>query len=335
MLSYAFQELRKNIYEEIASERFDEIHDLFAEIMFRGVSAQLKHGLLRSYVSNEEELRTLRGKLDMSSTIQLYSRGVKKLSCEYDEYSENNVFNQILKTTMTMLVRHDHVKPERKMSLRKLLPFFAGVDTIELHSIKWSSFRFDRNSKSYQMLLYLCYFIIDNALLTTDAGRFKMNTFSDEHMCRLFEKFVLEYFRKHHPEFNACAKQIEWNVIEEETSMNILPILQTDICLTIGERTLIIDTKYYSKPMQVNYGKHSIHSQNQNQILTYVLNHDRVHSGKTDGMLLYAKTQDELQPDGQMKWHDGNTIYYRNLNLYQDFNGIKSQLESLVSLYRE
>lgn len=32
MLTYAFQELKQNNYEEIAGEEFDEIHDLFAEI---------------------------------------------------------------------------------------------------------------------------------------------------------------------------------------------------------------------------------------------------------------------------------------------------------------
>lgn len=149
-------------------------------------------------------------------------------------------------------------------------------------------------------------------------------------MCRLYEKFVLEYYRKHHPEFKACAKQIKWNIIEEETSTEMLPILQTDIYLTIGERTLIIDTKYYSKSLHSHYDKHTIHSHNQNQILTYVLNHDRNHTGKTDGILLYAKTQEEFQPEGQMKWHDGNMIYYRNLNLNQDFDGIKQQLENLV-----
>ena len=146
----------------------------------------------------------------------------------------------------------------------------------------------------------------------------------------------MEYYRKHHPEFNASAKQIAWNVDKEETSMDILPILQTDIFLTLGERTLIIDTKYYSKNHQTYFDKSTIHSHNQNQILTYVLNHDRNHTGKTDGLLLYAKTQEEFQPNGQMKWHDGNMIYYRNLDLNQDFKGIQQQLEDLIklSLYR-
>ena len=38
MLTYAFQELKQNNYEEIAGEEFDEIHDLFAEILLRGIS---------------------------------------------------------------------------------------------------------------------------------------------------------------------------------------------------------------------------------------------------------------------------------------------------------
>lgn len=332
MLSYAFQELRKNNYEEIAGEEFEEIYDLFAEILARGVSSQLKQGLHRTYVPREDDLTTLRGKLNMPSTIRFFSCGVKRLSCEFDEYSENNVFNKILKTTMLLLASNDGVKPERKKALRKLLPFFANVEKIDLRSIKWSTFRFDRNSKTYQMLLYLCYFIIDNILLSTERGEYKMHTFSDEHMCRLYEKFVLEYYRRHHPEFNACAKQVSWNVVREETTMGMLPILQTDIFLTLGERTLIIDTKYYSKTLQTNFEKQTIHSNNQNQILTYVLNHDRDHTGTTDGMLLYAKTQEEFLPNGQMKWHDGNMIYYRTLDLSQDFDGLKQQLENIVKL---
>ena len=48
MLAYAFQELRHNNYAEIAGEEFEEIHDLFAEILIRGISFQLKQGLHRA-----------------------------------------------------------------------------------------------------------------------------------------------------------------------------------------------------------------------------------------------------------------------------------------------
>ena len=46
MLAYAFQELRQNNYAEITGEKFDDIYDLFAEIIARGISYQLKTGAL-------------------------------------------------------------------------------------------------------------------------------------------------------------------------------------------------------------------------------------------------------------------------------------------------
>lgn len=38
MLAYAFQELKSNSYEYVGAENFERIHDLFAEILYRGMS---------------------------------------------------------------------------------------------------------------------------------------------------------------------------------------------------------------------------------------------------------------------------------------------------------
>lgn len=65
MLTYAFQELRRNNYEKIAGEDFDNIYDLFAEILACGISYQLKQGLHRDYVQYNDTLSALKGKLDI------------------------------------------------------------------------------------------------------------------------------------------------------------------------------------------------------------------------------------------------------------------------------
>ena len=333
MLSYAFQELRKNTYESISTEKFDNIYDLFSEIIAKGVSQQLKQGLHRSYIEKQDSIPTLRGKLNLPDTIRHKVNQRQLLECEFDEYSPDNLFNQILKSTVLLLISSTDVKPERKKLLRKILPLFSDIQETDLKTVKWRNLRFDRNSKTYQMLLYLCYFVVQELLLTTDEGKFKQQKFSDDRMCRLFEKFVLEYYKKHHPEFKPSAKQIEWNLDKEKSpGINLLPLLKTDVFLTINDRTLIIDTKYYSKMMSEYYDKKSIAAHNQHQIFTYVVNHDRKHEGKTDGMLLYAKTQEEIQPDDMVTVSDGNRLYYKNLDLNQDFEGIKSQLESFVEI---
>ena len=92
MLTYAFQELKQNNYEEIAGEEFDEIHDLFAEILLRGISFQLKQGLHKEYISCHGSLSTLKGKLDICGTVNNLMRKQQKIDCEYDELSENNKF---------------------------------------------------------------------------------------------------------------------------------------------------------------------------------------------------------------------------------------------------
>lgn len=331
MLTYAFQELRQNNYEDIEGENFDDIQQLFAKILIKGVSCQLKQGIYKEYVLKEDSLPTIKGKLDVRRTMQnIFSKKIK-MSCEFDELSENNIFNQIIKTVICKLISHANVKKEQKAKLRNLMMFFDNVDMIDIHTIKWNTLVFDRNNKSYQMLLYVCYFLTENILMTTEEGKFKMKTFTDEHLCRLFEKFVLEYYKAKHPEYKANAAQIGWNIDKDVSTTNILPIMQTDILLTINEeRTLIIDTKYYSHTMQVQYNKATIHSNNLYQIHTYVMNKDKDHKGHVDGMLLYAKTDEDIVPDGVMKLNDGNRIFFRTLDLNVPFDIIERQLEDVI-----
>lgn len=332
MLAYAFHELRQNNYAEIEGETFDNIYDLFAEILARGISYQLKQGLYREYVARNEPMQTVMGKIDINGSIAQRMRNSQRIACNYDELSENNTYNQILVTTATILIRHSDVKKEKKSQLKKLMLFFQHVQPMDIRSIRWNTLRFDRNNRNYRMLLYLCYFIVSEWLMTTEEGKYRMREFSDEHMCRLFEKFVLEYYKKHHPETKANAAQIGWNIVEEDTDTSALPIMQSDVLLSSGKRTMIIDTKYYGKSMQKQFDKHTIHSQNLFQIHTYVTEYDKDHEGNVDGMLLYAKTQEEIVPDGQMRHRNGNTIYFRTLDLNEDFEGIKEQLDGFVEL---
>ena len=120
MLSYAFQELRQNNYEKIASEDFEHIHDLFAEILSRGIAYQLKQGLKRDYVSKHETLPTLKGKLDIDGSVRNLAARKRLLDCDYDELSVDNIFNQIVKTTALLLIKHGEVSKERKGTYQPL-----------------------------------------------------------------------------------------------------------------------------------------------------------------------------------------------------------------------
>ena len=332
MLAYAFRDFRFNMFEDICGENFEDTHNLFAEILIRCVSSQLKQGLYKTYVSQEGALPVIRGRIDMLKTYVIQQSNPYRAFCNYDELSVNNPYNQVVKTTLQYLAKCSDVDENRKQTIRQLIRFFTLIDPIDMASVRIEQFRFDRNNQNYQFLVYICLFIFKELLMTTKEGPYKLRTLSDDQIARLFEKFVLEYYRRHHPETKPRAAQVKWDVIDEESSTGILPTMQTDIMLTIGDRTLIIDTKYYNLTLQSKFDRDKIHSANLYQIYAYVNNYDVGHTGMVNGMLLYAKTQDDPCLDDKRTLRDGNVIYFKTLDLNRDFKEIANQLESILQL---
>ena len=333
MLAYAFRVLKQSNYSKVATENFENIHNLLAAILSKGVSQQLKQGLYREYIDKCDELTVLRGKLNIRGTINNRVQNKQRLSCEFDELSEDNIFNQILKLTATMLIKNHNVEPEYKFELKKYLLHFGNVSDISVSAINWSTLRFQRNNQSYKMLINICYLVIDGLLLSTQNGEYNMATFiDDQHMHSLYESFIREYYRYHYGnEVSVSASFVGWDVPEGSEGIELLPKMKTDITLQKGEKTLIIDAKYYSHTMQHHFDSNTFHSANMYQIFTYVKNFDKEQTGNVSGMLLYARTNEAIQPDNDYVI-GGNKISVKTLDLNCDFGVIKGQLDTIINL---
>ncbi len=331
MLSYAFEAMKQSNEKELAGEEFDNLHNLLSRILSKGISYQLKQGLHREYINKAENLTVMRGKIDMNGSIKNKMARNRSLFCEYDELSENNLFNQILKSTVILLLRHGEVSADNKSNLKKELLFFSNVDEIDLSLIRWHALRFSRNSQNYRMLISICQLIAEGLLLTTNDGDFHLANFFDEkNMHSLYEKFILEYYIKEYPALNADASQISWALDDGIGTM--LPLMRSDITLTIGNKTLIIDAKCYTNTTQTYHDTHKLHSNNLYQIFTYVKNkaasiQDENHS--VSGMLLYARTESEIQPNNSYKM-SGNDIHVKTLNLNCEFREIARELNKIA-----
>ena len=330
MLSYAFKVLNEQDYKSIETEQFHNVAELCAAILSKGVSLQLKRGLGREYICETEELSSPRGKLDISESIKTQSMQRKKLVCTFDEFSTNSYMNRIIKTTMLILLK-SKISTARKKEVRKLLVFFGEVDELDAHTINWN-IRYNRNNQTYQMLVSICYLVIKGLLQTQSDGTTKLMDFLDEQrMHHLYEKFILEYYRKEFPQISANASQIPWKL--DDGVGDMLPVMQSDIMLTYAGKTLIIDAKYYSQTLQQQYDRYSIHSGNLYQIFTYVKNKEAEISEQehdsVSGMLLYAKTDAEVYPENEYRM-SGNKIEVRTLDLSGDFDSIKKQLNYIA-----
>ena len=331
MLAYAFSVLNKPKYRALAAEDFDNAAELCAAILERGVSLQLKRGLGQEYVNRTEARSSLRGAIKVTESVKSQAIWRRQLVCSYDEFSVDTTMNRVIKATVALLVRSD-ISKARKKSLKKLMVFFADVREIDLHTVDWNM-RYDRNNRTYRMLMAVCWLVVKGLLQTQSDGTTRMMDFFDEQrMSRLYEKFILEYYRREHPRLNASASFIDWAL--DDGVAEGLPAMRSDITLSGRGTVLIIDAKYYTSTMQSNFDKRSVHSGNLYQIFAYVKNKqvaleqagERV---EVSGMLLYAATDEDIQPDFAYRM-SGNRISATTLDLDRPFEEIRAQLDGIA-----
>lgn len=331
MLAYAFQVLHEQGYKDVTTEDFENTAELLSAILCRGVSVQIKRGLCRQYITNEEPLGSPRGKIEISESIKTQAVRKKQLVCAYDEFSVDAYTNRIIKTTMVLLLRAN-ISKARKKELRKLLIFFDEVNILDTHGINWD-IQYDRNNQTYRMIIAICQLVIKGLLQTTADGSTRIMDYADDQtMAKLYEKFILGYFQREHPDIKAYSPQIAWQVTDGYRSL--LPTMQSDIVISNKRtrKTLIIDAKFYSHNMQMKapYMTQTHHSGNLYQIFTYVKNWNAEPDETVSGMLLYARTDDAVQPDNDYQM-SGNQISVKTLDLNNDFSVIANTLDLIAA----
>ena len=330
MLAYVYTDLIQRDYKDIEVQVFDNVGDILAVILFKTVSKQIKRGLIKEYVEDKGELETLKGRINIGESIKLKINNKNKLYCEFDRLSINNYLNSIIKTTMKVLILSKDISYQNKKNLKKLMVLFSDVDVIEINKIRWRNIKYNKSNTNYIGIINICYLVLSDLLLSTDDGQYRLaRFFSENKMYNLYEKFVLKYYQKHYPNLNPRASKIKWNL--DDVSHEFLPEMKTDITLKNKDSVLIIDTKYYEKSMQTIdlYNSRTIHSNNLYQIFTYVKNRDIDKSGKVSGLLLYAKTNESIIPNGEYMM-SGNKIMVKTLDLNIEFKFIAQSLNKIA-----
>ena len=333
MLAYAFRAIKAKSISRVGRENFDNLHDLLAEILIRGMNSQIKRGLHQDYLSRTEELSTVRGRIDIAQTVNRRAHSRGRVVCNFDEYLPDTPHNQALKSVISLLIRRGNISRARQVSLRRLLPYLEDVALVPPTSVRWDELHYHRANASYRLLLGVCELIVLGLLPNEDDGDMKLESwFSDEAMSTLYERFLREYFVLHHPELSPSAPLIDWAVSDGITSgLHQLPKMRTDLTLRKGANRLIIDAKYYGKSMQTNRfsAKSTVNSANLYQILTYVKNEDVKQTGNVAGLLLYAKTGGFEQPELDVVVQ-GSRIGAQTLDLNKPWVEVRAQLDALV-----
>lgn len=332
MLSYAYQTLGLSEYQRMDVEQFRNVKDLYTEILKVGLPALIRGGLIKDYIRESDKTTVIKGKIDINASIKRNALVDKKLVVLYDEFSEDVLLNQILKATIDYLSKSPEIQKYHRRFFFGLLPYFAEVTEVELNLGLWKKVRYNRQNIRYQFLIDVCRYLYEELLLDESSEEHWLRQVEDEQrLSSLYEKFVFAFYKRE-TDYMVTHPQIPW--ITGNGFTDALPVMQTDIVLKNGNKTLIIDTKFYSENMATKYagGNAKQKSANLYQLFTYINNWIPQDGEVVGGILLYAKTTDEPQPNHHYELN-GNKISVVTLDLNQEFDAIKEELLTHAKSY--
>lgn len=333
MMAYAWEAVDLVEFQNVAAERFDNAADLMAAILVQGISTQLGRGLYREYEPRTESLGTIRGRIDVWRTSTPPASLAGQAICTYEEFTEDTELNRILKATCLRLAGSPAVRLNRRRQLRSLLLPLSNVADADPRQIRWRSLTFHRGNRFYRFLMGVCYMALNDMILSSTDGPIPAGSFRDgQAPNQLYEHFLLNYFKRHHPELHPSAIEVGTSRVNLP---EFVPALFTDVTLSTGRQTLIIDAKCYGHIFSSHYDRRIVLPANINQIFHYVMAaaNERPNQ-QVSGMLLYAKTADEDIESGT--WTEqGHDFEVKLLNLNQPFDHIAADLDGIANTYLE
>ena len=334
MLCYAWNVLEQSDNIFLGSEKFDNIYNLFARIYINGTNSLIKRGFNRYYIQENEATSTIKGKINISDSIKGQTFRNGSMICQFDDFSQDIKLNQIIKTTINILIKSPQLDVDLRNKLLKIRVYFSDIKDIRLSKALFSSLRYNRNNYHYRMLINISELIYYGLITNENDNEFLFSDFiRDNQMAKLYEKFVLNLYKIHLDEnlYKVHSPKLKWNLDEEisEEELSLLPEMRTDIVIEnkVKNTQLIIDTKYYAQTLvSSNWTDiEKIRTAHLFQILAYVNNSN--FTGDIKGMLLYPTIEKEINANFPIL---GKSIGIRTLNLNTEWKDISDRLLSLV-----
>lgn len=328
MLCYSFNKdlLRAKGVSDIDYEVFDNIYNLFSIILSMMIRNQVKKGINKDYIDKTTELSTVKGKINLSETIIKNALVRQKLICDFDEFSENNTLNQIIKTTVNYLINSNKIGNTTKSELKKSMIYFNNVDIIDVSTINWKQLMFNRNNNSYKNIIVLCELILKGLIVSDKKGKEQFKEFLDETaLHRIYENFIREYYKK--KGLPASKRKFQLS----DNNSTIIGFAETDITLENKTDMLIIDAKFYNKILVDGRYENSkiISRANVNQVFTYVVKQKAETNKNVKGMLLYAQTPNEPEYNEKVIIA-GNEIKLRTLDMNKEWKYVCKTLDDIA-----
>ena len=214
------------------------LFEIFISMFLEELTALVRNGIKSDYISKEENLKFLKGKLKISEQIKYNTIHKERFFVQYEEFISNRVENRLIKTTLQFLYN----KSKLNKNQQRIREFLFVFDEIEIsHNIKtdFSKIKLNRQMKDYEQVLLWCKtFLFENSFSPYKGNDIAFALLFDMNL--LFESFVYSYLKKS-SNFQDIKSQDRTHHLAYENGIGRFR-LKPDIVINGGK--IIADTKW-------------------------------------------------------------------------------------------
>lgn len=332
LLCYAWGRLEEGDIIAVAAEDCDQTSQLLARILIHSVRRLIKEGLDRSYVSHTDDMRILRGRMLVGETIKRQLLLSGRLRATYDELSEDNLLNRIIKATLLRLSHVAELAPKTQSDLLHLAQRLRDISPVRLTPSVFRQVQIHRHNGFYGLVIDVCELVYFSTFVSEEDGEIHFRDFvrDENRMWQVFQDFIRNFYRLHYPECNVRAEQIVWDLESDApTSPRFLPKMMTDIVIRDPGRVIVIDTKFYQEALTKSFGAEMARSAHLYQLFAYLRNlQPTVETDiKLGGVLLYPTVKYELNEHYRVQQC---SMWLATVDLSKDWKAIEHRLHQIL-----
>ncbi|CAF30312.1 McrC family protein [Methanococcus maripaludis] len=259
-----------------------KLNEIFIKIFLDDLDVLVKNGLKSDYISIEDNLNVLKGKIKFNEHISKNYIHKERFYVNYDEFIRNRPENRIIKSTIKYLLKNSSLNS----NLKRINEFLFIMDAIPESKNLEKDFAACVNNRlmtDYKKIIPWCKVFLKNESFTNFKG--------DEiayallyPMEKIFESYLTEEFKKS-GKFETIVSQGNGYFLAKHKNEGIFR-LKPDIYAETSSKKYIMDAKWkiLNSDKNKNYG---ISQNDMYQLLSYAVVY-----GCNELRLLYPKSKD-------------------------------------------
>ncbi|WP_405227231.1 McrC family protein [Lentisalinibacter sediminis] len=282
------------------------LFELLMRCYLEQVTTIARKGIARDYVSEEDNLVFLRGKLNLTEHIRRNSYNSSRVYCSFDEFDIDRPINRLIKGALLIVDRltKDSTNQQR---CRELLFWFDRVPGTSDRNSDFQRLRRDRLAQHYAPAMPLCRLILDslNPLTRRGENRVVSMLFPME---AVFEAYVTSKIPQQFRDWRV-ASQVHGKALIEEHRERRMFRLRPDLVLSRGHMRVIADTKWKLID-QANRGeRYGISQADVYQLFGYAQKYLQNQEFQ-EVMLIYPACESFTEPLAPFWYREGNEVLH-------------------------